>query len=434
MEEFLKNDENISVIRLCETVVQGETLNNLKSQITSEFETLVVEIASPGGSVSEGLEIMLWLNSLMNEGKIVITVVTANAYSIASLIMLAANIRIISTHGRIMVHNPMIPELEYVNANDLEKHVEELRSLESLMYEIYSSFTKMSFDTIKLLMDNETYLNSEEAVKNGFADKEFEINPRPYVTANNNKNEIDMSKTVNTLNRVLALVNGSELVNQVYYDMEGGKIEIYQMKSASYSKGDKTNLKEGVKKIADGSILTIENFVITDINREEGVVESGDTIIDASAVATEGSEGESNEANEGQENEGESNATEDGENEDVEGAEDGESNEGSEGEQNEGDGEAEPKPKPINMVSLEKFQEMEAKFGEMENFVNTLQKNYDSKIAELKEFENLASETIESIVKNTSSSFKPEARATSTSTGGATSIFRKSLMDAGLEK
>ncbi len=424
MEDFLEGDK-ITLIKMCETVTQGETLNNLKSQIKGDFDTLVVEIASPGGSVSEGLEIMLWLNKLMNEGKFVITIVTANAYSIASLIMLAANMRIISTHGKVMVHNPMIPELKYANANDLEKYIDELRSLESVMYELYSSFTGMSYDEIKILMDNETYLNPQEAVKSGFADREFEINPRPYVTANH-KNETNMSKTVNALNRVMALVNNSDVVNQIYYDMDGGKVEIYQMKSATYSKGDKTNIKEGVKKIADGSVLTIENFVITDINKEDIV----QTNTEKQAVANDDSK-------EGAEDLGAVNVDEQSDDEDTsnEGQEDSDS-EGDESNENEDSEDVEDESKEDDKPNIfEALEAMEARILEtVETKTAEMKAEYDAKIGELKVFENLATETIESIVKNTSTNFKPEARATSKQSAEGISIFRKSLIDAGIGK
>ena len=89
----------------------------------------------------------------------------ANAYSIASLIMLSADMRFISKHGEVMVHNPMVPEIEYANANDLQKYVDELRGLESMMYELYQVFTGLGQEQIKSLMDKESYLSPDDSVK-----------------------------------------------------------------------------------------------------------------------------------------------------------------------------------------------------------------------------------------------------------------------------
>ena len=264
-----EGDALFKVIQLSGEVVEGETLNNLKQQAgdISQFEKLVVEIASPGGSVSEGLEIMLWLESLSQQQKQIITVVTANAYSIASLIMLVADMRLISKYGKVMVHNPMLPNLEYVNANDLEAHVVALRDLEAIMYELYQVFTGLNTEQIKALMDNETYLNPQQAVDYNFADAVVDIQPRPYEMVTNLKKEINMSKTLNILNRVIGMVNKSQFVNQLYYSADGGELEIYQNDPATYAEGDRTNMESGVVTLSDGSTVTIENFIISKIDK-----------------------------------------------------------------------------------------------------------------------------------------------------------------------
>lgn len=264
-----KGDENIKIIRMFGEVIEGKTLLNLQKQAgeISKFDSLVLEIASPGGSVSEGLEIMVWLDSLSQQGKQVITVVVANAYSIASLIMLVANIKLISKHGKVMVHNPMVPELQYVNANDLEQYIESLRDLEQMMYNLYQIFTGLDQENIKTLMDEETYLGPQEAVDYGFADMVVDIKPKSYEVATNIKKEINMSKTLNILNRVIGMVNKSEFINQVYSTEGGTEVEINQQDPSTYKIGDRTNIEEGEVKLSDGSKLTIKDFVIDDIDR-----------------------------------------------------------------------------------------------------------------------------------------------------------------------
>jgi ATP-dependent protease ClpP protease subunit len=254
-------------------LISEGTLAQLKKQAgeESEFDTLILEIASPGGSVSEGLMIMVWLDYLSQQGKEIITVVTANAYSIASLIMLAADHRMISKHGKVMVHNPMVPELKYANANELEKYASELRDLESVMYELYEIFTGLTTKQIKALMDNETYLDPTEAVQNGFADVVIDIEQKSFQMTINNKQEINMFKTLNILNRVIGMVNKTDFVNQLYYDNEGGEIEIFQNDPSTYATGDRTNVETGEVTLSDGSKLMIENFMITSI--EKGIAE-----------------------------------------------------------------------------------------------------------------------------------------------------------------
>ena len=266
----IATEERSKIIRMQGEVEEDKTLANLMKQAGDEslFDTLVLEIASPGGSVSEGLMIMVWLDQLSAAGKDIVTVVTANAYSIASLIMLAANYRVISKHGRVMVHNPMVPTLEYVNASELEKYAVQLRELESVMYELYQLFTGLSEERIKELMDNETYLSPHEAVANGFADVVADIKPKSYQMTTNTNKKINMSKTLNILNRVIAKVSGADFINQLYYDNTGAEIEIFQKDPATYSVGDRTNVENGEVKLSDGATLKIKDFVIDEIDRE----------------------------------------------------------------------------------------------------------------------------------------------------------------------
>jgi ATP-dependent protease ClpP protease subunit len=259
----------LRTIQLEGEVIADVTLPDLIKQAgdLDSFDSLCIEIASPGGDVAEGIYIMMWLDTLSEMGKEVTTVVTANAYSIASLIMLAANKKKIARHAKVMVHNPMKPELTLVNANDLEVFVKELRDLEKTMYILYKLFTGIDEEKIKSLMDNETYLTAEEAVQFGFADEIVDMKQRPDSVAINKPSKINMKSTLNILNSVIAMVKGSAVVNQLYYDTTGGELEIFQKDPASYEEGDKTSVTEGVKTLSDGSTITIEDSTITKIER-----------------------------------------------------------------------------------------------------------------------------------------------------------------------
>jgi ATP-dependent Clp protease protease subunit len=264
-------EERIRTICMYSEVCEDVTLDNLKEQAgdITEIDILCLKIASPGGSVSEGLKIMTWLDTLSAMGIKVVTVVVANSYSIASLIMLAANYRVISTHGKVMVHNPMVCELKYANADELEKNASALRMLEQIMYEMYTCFTGMEQEVIKELMDNETYLDPQQALEYGFVDEIMEVEKVPYVEAiSNQKKELNMGKTLNILNKVIGKINNSEFINQVYYAMDGSEINIMQKSPSAYSVGDKTDVENGEFTIADGSKLIIANSVISDISKE----------------------------------------------------------------------------------------------------------------------------------------------------------------------
>ena len=264
-------EETLKKISLTGPVDTDVTLNDLMAQAgdVTLFKTLVLDIASQGGCVEEGLKIMIWLDKLSQEGKEIITVVSANAYSIASLIMLAADKRYISRHGEVMVHNPMVPMIEYANANELEKHVAELRSLEEMLQMLYMNFANISIEDIKNLMDNETYLSPDEAVSRGFADEVIDVKPKPYAMMAIKK-DLNMSKlnVRNQLNVVIAALNGASVVNQMYYNTKGDEIQIFQSNPAKYGKEDKTSLEEGEVRLSDGTMLEIKNFEIVNITKE----------------------------------------------------------------------------------------------------------------------------------------------------------------------
>jgi len=270
-------------------VIEDVTLQNLVEQTgdINSFDTLILEVKSQGGSVSEGLLIILWLDYLIQSGKKVVSYVSANAYSIASLIILAADLKIISESGEVMVHNPMIPEVKYANANELERYVSELRNLESSMYELYEYFTDLDNGEIVELMNNETFMKPEDSIKYGLSDIKVKTKEVPFVMVKNNNKVRDMSKTINGLNKIIARIQNSDFVNQVYYTQDGtDKIEISQNDPSGYKIGDKTSVKDGQVKLVDGSVIVIENYTIKDIVKSAPIPEVVEPIVETPVVET----------------------------------------------------------------------------------------------------------------------------------------------------
>lgn len=399
-------DDKICAIELFGEVIADETLKNLQEQAEKfgDFNTLVVEIASQGGSVEEGLKIMVWLNELSKSGVQVVTLVVANSYSIASLIMLVADVRLISKHGEVMVHNPMLPELKFANANDLEKYVDELRGLESYMYQLYEMFTGLSKQEIKALMDNETYLKPEDAVIKGFADMVVDVKPKEYEMGNKKK-EINMKNTINSLNKIIALVNKSDVVNQFYYDENGEEFDVYQNDPAQVTIGDKTSVKEGKKILADGTIITIEDYKITDIDKSNSPEE-----IEQVAESDESVEEPAVEQEVVEEIAVEEPAVEVAEPESVE--------------------VSEPEPNVVSKEEFDslkmKYDEMESRYKDLESLVNKKIEDVESKMVGFTQFESKATEAIDTIASNLSTDFSPQASANSSVDEGD-SIFQAIL-------
>lgn len=267
--------ENVEYIILDGEVVEGETLTKLQAQIEGEFDVLMLEIISHGGSVSEGLKIMLWLKELIEAGKYIVTIVSANAYSIASLIAQVANERYISTHGEIMVHNPMYNELTFVNADELELYAKELRELQDYLNTLYSTFTGLDSNDVKQIMDKETYLTPQVAVQLGFADHIINAIKKPYskVEFKIKPNMSKLKGTLAVLRAAIAIVNGQKIVNQSYNTLSGQEIEIYQTDASTYSLGDKVSEKEGEFTLGDGTKIIVEDYTIKDLIKPGTIIE-----------------------------------------------------------------------------------------------------------------------------------------------------------------
>lgn len=127
---------------------------------------LIVNINSYGGEVAEGLAIY---NALKDFNGKVITKVDGFACSIASVIFMAGQERIMQKSSLLMIHNAW--SYASGNANDLEKAAEDLRKINESIIESYLACSNLSKEKIQELLDNETWLTPEEALDYGFATK-----------------------------------------------------------------------------------------------------------------------------------------------------------------------------------------------------------------------------------------------------------------------
>ena len=143
------------------------------------------------------------------------------------------------------------------------------------MHSIYQMFTNLSLETIKSLMDKETFLSPDDMIKYNFADTIVDIKKVAYDVPEETKPENklinikNMSKNIsNSLNRVLATINQLDVVNQSYSTEGSGEIEITQSDKSKYTVGDKTDIEKGKVILGDGNTVVIEDYIIIDIIKE----------------------------------------------------------------------------------------------------------------------------------------------------------------------
>lgn len=132
----------------------------------SNAKTINVHISSYGGEVKDGLAIY---NALKNHKAKVKTYVDSFACSIASVIFMAGEERIMNNASLLMIHNAWT--FAEGNAEELRKQADDLDKITNASINIYLEKINISENQLKKLMDNETWLTPEECLEMGFATK-----------------------------------------------------------------------------------------------------------------------------------------------------------------------------------------------------------------------------------------------------------------------
>lgn len=123
-----------------------------------------VYINSYGGEVAEGVAIY---NALKRHKAKVITICDGFACSIASVIFMAGDERVMNEASMLMIHNAWT--FAEGNAAELRKQADDLDKITQLSIETYKANSTLTEDEIVELMDAETWILPNEALEYGFA-------------------------------------------------------------------------------------------------------------------------------------------------------------------------------------------------------------------------------------------------------------------------
>lgn len=139
--------------------------------IAKKDEEVNVFVDSTGGYVTAGVQIF---NKLKRHSGKVTAYIDGFAASMASVIPLAADEVVLSDNAIVMIHDPLT-----VTPGNIRDHKASLQMLEKIKDSIVSIYSKkMNIDDKKIrqMMEDETWMNADEALAIGFADrKETEI-------------------------------------------------------------------------------------------------------------------------------------------------------------------------------------------------------------------------------------------------------------------
>lgn len=131
-----------------------------------DASTIVVNINSPGGDVFDGIAIY---NDLLAHKAEVVIRVTGLAASAASLVAMAGDEITIAENAFFMIHNAWTFAIG--DSREMTAQAKILKQVDGSLAETYAARTGQDVGDIRSLMDDETWLNGDDAVEQGFADK-----------------------------------------------------------------------------------------------------------------------------------------------------------------------------------------------------------------------------------------------------------------------
>ena len=200
----IKNtDESAEISIFDEIGDYGTSAKDFVEHISSiGKKDITLRINSVGGSVFDGLAIY---NALRSHSGYVQIKIEGLAASISTVIAMAGDSVEMAENGFFMIHNPFGQSAG--EATDFRKTADLLDKIKDEIIEIYQRKTKLPYDVLSKMMDEETWLSSQEAQEFGFID---DITEPMRVAA-----KFDLSKFTNVDERkvkdVLELNNNKKL-------------------------------------------------------------------------------------------------------------------------------------------------------------------------------------------------------------------------------
>lgn len=145
-----------------------DVISQLKTY--SSFDSIMVHINSVGGDVMEGYAINKYLRDLK---KPITTKINGKCYSIATVVALAGDKRIMSENSDYMIHNPWMGN-QQGDSKHFEKVANQLKQEEDKLAVFYAKETGIPVEQVKELMAEETYMTAKQAKEYGFVTEKEE--------------------------------------------------------------------------------------------------------------------------------------------------------------------------------------------------------------------------------------------------------------------
>lgn len=156
----------------CIGEITSERVNSIIAQLRylhdkDDAKEITIYINSPGGQVTSGLALYDIMQALDCPIR---TVCIGTAASMAAILFAAGTKREIFTHGRIMIHDPLIGGGVGGSALSIKSISDDLMRTRDTIAEILSKHTHKSAEEILEVTAKDTYFYANEAVEFGLAD------------------------------------------------------------------------------------------------------------------------------------------------------------------------------------------------------------------------------------------------------------------------
>jgi ATP-dependent Clp protease protease subunit len=139
-------------------------------------------INSPGGSITAGLAIYDCMQFIRCD---VATYCVGQAASMAAVLLAGgkAGKRFLLANNRVLIHQPLIAGELIAPATDLEIEAKEILRLRERLYKILAQHTGQTAEKIEKDCDRNLWLDAEEAIKYGLADRILQKAPEVVKSA-----------------------------------------------------------------------------------------------------------------------------------------------------------------------------------------------------------------------------------------------------------
>jgi ATP-dependent Clp protease protease subunit len=187
-EQICKKDERFGeeyyfkILNKNRYILLYDEINNLSADIICSklramdllnHKPIIIEINSPGGSVSDGMSI---INTIEHVKSPVVTIISGQACSMAALISIVADKRYVYSNSYWMQHSTSDVVGDYIQY--IKDRTKFLCELEHRTEKILKLKTKLTSNDLIHISAGELWLNADQCLAKGVVDEIIEFKPK----------------------------------------------------------------------------------------------------------------------------------------------------------------------------------------------------------------------------------------------------------------